>query len=51
MAFTSPAMGVYSNLQVLMQAWICAPGTHHGLVAQGSIEHYPTLLHMTSSEN
>ena len=41
------------KLQLLIQPWICAPGTHYGWVDQGSVEHEvcPTLLHMASTGN
>ena len=40
-------------MQLLIQPWICAPGTHYGLVDRSSVEYevYPTLLHMTRSGN
>ena len=36
------------SLQLLIQPWICAPGTHYGWVDRGSVEYevYPTLLHI-----
>ena len=52
--FTFPlAVGAYGSLQLLIQPWICAPGTHYGWVDQGSVEYEvcPTLLHMASTSN
>ena len=45
--------GRQCSLQLLIQAWICAPGTHYGWVDRGSVEYeiYPTLLHMASTGN
>ena len=31
--------GCHSSLQLLIQPWICAPGTHYGWVDQGSVEY------------
>ena len=47
------AVGTYGSLQLLIQAWICAPDTHYGWVDQDSVEYkvYPTLLLMTSTGN
>ena len=41
------------DVKVLIQPWICAPGTHYGWVDQGSVEYEvcPTLLHMASTGN
>ena len=49
--FTSPWQGGRQcNLQLLIQPWICAPGTHYGWVDLGSVEYIcPTLLHMAST--
>ena len=43
----------HSSLQLLIQPWICAQGTHYGWVDQGNVEYkvYPTLLHMASTGN
>ena len=52
--FTFPlAVGAYGSLQLLIQPWICAPGTHYGWVDRGSVEYEvcPTLLHMASTGN
>ena len=44
--------GRQCSLQLLIQPWICAPGTHYGWVDRGSVEYVcPTLLHMASTEN
>ena len=45
--------GRQCSLQLLIQPWICAPGTHYGWVDRGSVEYevYPTLLHMASTGN
>ena len=45
--------GTYGSLQLLIQPWICAPGTHNCWVDQGSVEYevFPTLLHTTSTGN
>ena len=45
--------GRQCSLQLLIQPWICAPGTHYGWVDRGSVEYEvcPTLLHMASTEN
>ena len=39
-----------ASLQLLIQPWICAPGTYYGLVDQGSGEYEvcPTLLYIAS---
>ena len=44
-------MGAYSSLQLSIQPWICAPGTHYGWVDRGSVEYEvcPTLLHVAST--
>ena len=41
------------SLQLLIQPWICAPGTQYGWVDQGSLEYnvFPTLLHMANTGN
>ena len=46
-------MGAYGSLQLSIQPWICAPGTHYGWVDRGSVvyEVCPTLLHMASTGN
>ena len=43
----------HSSLQLLIQPWVCAPGTHYGCVGQGSVEYEVclTFLHMASSGN
>ena len=43
----------HSSLQLLIQPWICAPGTHYGWVDQGSVEYEVclTFLHMASTGN
>ena len=45
--------GCQFSQQLLIQLWICAPGTHYGWVDQGSVEYevYPTPLHMTNTKN
>ena len=45
--------GHQCSLQLLIQPWICAPGTHYGSVGRGSVEYEVclTLLHMASSGN
>ena len=47
------AVGAYGSLQLLIQPWICAPGTHYGWVDRGSVEYEVclTLLHMASTGN
>ena len=52
--FTFPlAVGAYGSLQLSIQPWISAPGTHYGWVGRGSVEYEvcPTLLHMASTGN
>ena len=52
--FTFPlAVGTYGSLQLSIQPWICAPGTHYGWVDRGSVVYKvcPTLLHMASTGN
>ena len=52
--FTFPlAVGAYGSLQLLIQPWICALGTHYGWVDQGSVEYEVCLtpLHMASTGN
>ena len=52
--FTFPlAVGAYGSLQLSIQPWICARGTHYGWVDRGSVEYEvcPTLLHMASTGN
>ena len=54
--FSSPRtikVGTYSSLQLLIQSWICTPGTHYNWVDKGSVGYkaYPTLLHMTNTGN
>ena len=48
-----PWQPVYRSLQLLIQPWIGAPGTHYGLVDQGSVEYEVclTCLHMTTTRN
>ena len=43
--------GHQCTLQLLIQPWIRAPGTHYGWVGQDSVEYEvcPTLLHMAST--
>ena len=43
----------HSSLQLLIQPWICAPGTHYGWVDRGSVEYEVclTLLNMASTGN
>ena len=44
--------GDQCSLQLLIQPWFCASGTHFGWVDRGSVEYVcPTLLHMTSTGN
>ena len=45
--------GRQCSVQLLIQPWICAPGTHYGWVDRGSAEHEvcPILLHMASIGN
>ena len=45
--------GCQCNLQLLIQPWICGPGTHYVWVGQGSVEYDVclTLLHMASTGN
>ena len=45
--------GRQCSLQLLIQPWICAPGTPYGWVDRGSVEYEVclTLLHMTSTGN
>ena len=45
--------GHQCSLQLLIQPWTSAPGTHYGWVDRGSMEYevYPTLLHMASTGN
>ena len=45
--------GRQCSLQLLIQPWICAPGTHYVWMNQGSVgyEVCPTLLHMASTAN
>ena len=42
----------HSSLQLLIQPWICAPGTHYGW-DRGSVEYEvcPTLQHVASTGN
>ena len=52
--FTFPlAVGAYGSLQLSIQPWICALGTHYGWVDRGSVEYEvcPILLHMASTGN
>ena len=46
-------MGAYGSLQLSIQPWICAPGTHYSWVDRGSVEYEVrlTLLHMASTGN
>ena len=48
-----PWQWAHSSLQLLIQLWFCAPGTHYGLVDRGSVEYKvcPTLVHMASTGN
>ena len=48
-----PWQWVHSSLQLLIQSWICAPGTHYSWVDRDSVEYKvcPTLLHMASIGN
>ena len=48
-----PLAVAHSSLQLLIQTWICAPGTHCGLVDWGIMEYEvcPTPLHMASTGN
>ena len=41
------------SLKLVIQPWICAPGSHYDWVDRGSVEYevHPTLLHMGSTEN
>ena len=43
----------HCSLQLLIQPWICAPGTQYGWVDRGSVEYEvcPTLLHMANIGN
>ena len=45
--------GRQCSLQLLIQPWICVPGTHYGWVDRGSVEYevYPTPLRMASTAN
>ena len=45
--------GRQCSLQLLIQPWICAPGTHYGMVDRGSVEYEVslTLLRMASTGN
>ena len=45
--------GLQCSLQLLIQPWICAPGTHYGWVDWGIVEYKvcPTLLHMANTGN
>ena len=45
--------GRQCSLQLLIQPWICAPGTHYSWVDQGSVEYEvcSTLPHMASTGN
>ena len=45
--------GHQCSLKLLIQPWLCAPGTHFGWVDRGSVEYEvcPTLLHMASTGN
>ena len=38
--------GRQCSLQLLIQPWICAPGTHYGWVDQMECECYLTFLHI-----
>ena len=50
-----PLQWAHSSLQLvlLIQPWICAPGTDYSWADRGSVEYElcPTLLHMASSGN
>ena len=43
--------GRQCSLQLLIQPWICAPGTHYGWVDQGNVEYEVclTLLQMANA--
>ena len=45
--------GCQCSLQLLIQPWICAAGTHYSWVDPGSVEYKvcQTLLHVTNSGN
>ena len=45
--------GCQCSLRLLIQPWICAPGTHYGWVDRGSEESEVSLIliHMTSARN
>ena len=44
--------GHQCSLQLLIQPWIGAPGTHYSWMDRGSVEYEcPTLLHMASNGN
>ena len=45
--------GRQCSMQLLIQPWICAPGTQYGWVDRGSVEYEvcPTLLHMANTGN
>ena len=47
------AVGAYGSLQLSIQPWICAPGTHYGWVDPGRVEYEVclTLLHIASTGN
>ena len=49
----SLAVGTYGSLQLSIQPWICAPGTHYNCVDRGSVEYEvcPTPLHMATTGN
>ena len=48
-----PWQRAHTSLQLLIQPWICAPGTHYGWVDQGSVDYKvcPALLHMDNTGN
>ena len=43
--------GRQCSLELLIQPWICAPGTHYCWADRGSVEYEacPTLLHMANT--
>ena len=51
--FYCPWQWAHSSLQLLIQPWICTPGTHYGWMDRGSVEYEvcQTLLHTASTGN
>ena len=51
--FYLPWQWADSSLQLLIQPWICTPGTHYSLVDRGCVEYEicPSVLHVTSTGN